>query len=177
MDDGLTGAFAEVELVVDVPVERVWALVTDVGRTGEWSPECVFAAWRPGQGEVPRAGARFDARNEYADGFIATVECVVTEAVLPSVFAWVVLDDERDVERPGSMWRYELDRVEGGTRVRQRFTHGPGVTGLRAFMKEHPGRARTALEGRLGELRANMSATLNAMLAPTPLSGSSPYRT
>ena len=173
MDDGLTGAFTEVELVVDLPVERVWALVTDVGRTGEWSPECVFAAWRPG--EFARAGARFDARNEYAGGFAATVECVVTEAVRPSVFAWAVLDDERDVERPGSLWRYELARVGGGTRVRQRFTHGPGVTGLRAFMEDHPGRARSALEGRLAELRVNMSATLHAML--TPLSGSSPYRT
>jgi uncharacterized protein YndB with AHSA1/START domain len=177
MDDGLTGAFAEVELVVDMPVERVWSLVTDVGRTGEWSPECVFAAWRPGQGEVPYAGARFDARNEYVGGFVATVECVVTEAVRPSVFAWAVLDDEQDVERPGSLWRYELERAEGGTRVRQRFTHGPGVTGLRAFMRDHPGDARTALEGRLAELRANMSATLHAMLDQAPLSGSSPYRT
>jgi uncharacterized protein YndB with AHSA1/START domain len=173
MDDGLTGVFTEVELVVDLPAERVWSLVTDVGRTGEWSPECVFAAWRPG--ESPRAGARFDARNEYAGGFVATVECVVTEAVRPSVFAWAVLDDERDVERPGSVWRYELVPAEGGTRVRQRFTHGPGVTGLRVFMEEHPGGARTALDGRLAELRANMGATLRAML--TPLSGSSPYRT
>lgn len=177
MDDGLTGAFAELELVVDVPVERVWSLVTDVGRMGEWSPECVFAAWRPGQGEVPRAGARFEARNEYADGFTAAVECVVTEAVRPSVFAWVVLDDDRDVERPGSIWRYELHGVEGGTRVRQRFTHGPGLTGLRASMRDDPGHSRTALEGRLAELRANMSATLHAMLDQTPLSGSSPYRT
>lgn len=175
MDEGLTGAFTEVELVVDLPVERVWELVTDVGRTGEWSPECVFAAWRPGQGEVPRAGARFDARNEYADGFVAVVECVVTEAVRPSVFAWVVLDEERDVDRPGSIWRYELDPVPGGTRVRQRFTHGPGLTGVRAGMLDHPGRARAVLEGRLAELRANMRATLHAML--DPLSDSSPYRT
>jgi hypothetical protein len=165
MDDGLTGAFAEVELVVDVPIDRVWSLVTDVGRMGDWSPECVFAAWRPAQGEVPYAGARFEARNEYADGFTATVECVVTEAVRPSVFSWVVLDDGRDAERPGSIWRYELEDRGRGTRVRQRFTHGPGLTGLRAFTRDHPGRARTALEGRLAELRANMSATLQAMMS------------
>ncbi|MDN3356328.1 SRPBCC family protein [Actinomadura sp. DC4] len=175
MDDVVTGVFAEVEVVTGMPVDRVWSLVTDVGRTGEWSPECVYAAWLPGQGEVPYAGARFGARNSYADGFTATVACVVIEAVRPEVFAWVVLDDARDAERPGSAWRYALEPAGDGTRVRQRFTHGPGLTGLRAFARDHPGRAAEAVEGRLAELRANMRATLRAMLDPP--SGSSPYRT
>jgi uncharacterized protein YndB with AHSA1/START domain len=164
MHDEVTGASAEVELVVDLPIEQVWSLVTDVSRMGDSSPECVFAAWRPDQGDVPYAGARFDARNEYADGFTARVACVVTEAVRPSVFAWVVLDDDQDVERPGSIWRYELEREGRGTRVRQRFTHGPGLTGLRAFIRDHPDRTRAALDGRLAELRANMDTTLREIL-------------
>jgi uncharacterized protein YndB with AHSA1/START domain len=164
--DGVTGAVAEVELVGDLPIDQVWGLVTDVSRIGEWSPECVFAAWQPAQGEVPRVGARFDARNEYAGGFKAVVECVVTEAVRPSVFEWVVLDDDQDVARPGSIWRYELecDDQGRGTRVRHRFTHGPGLTGLREFVQNHPDRARVALDSRLAELRRNMTATLQAMM-------------
>lgn len=167
--DGLTGAVAEVELVVDLPIDQVWDLVTDVSRIGECSPECVFAAWRPAQGEVPHVGARFDARNRYADEFQAAVECVVTEAVRPSVFEWVVLDDDQDVARPGSIWRYDLecDDQGRGTRVRHRFTHGPGLTGLREFIHTHPDRARAALDGRLAELRRNMSTTLQAMMDPT----------
>ena len=164
MADPVTGAVAEVELVVDLPIEQVWARVTDVGRTGEWSPECVYAGWRPGQGEVPYAGARFDARNVYPDGFVAEVECVVTEAVRPSVFGWLVLDDERDVARPGSIWRYELESAGSGTRVRQRFTHGPGLTGVRDYIQHHPDRAERVLAHRLGQLRDNMTATLHAML-------------
>jgi uncharacterized protein YndB with AHSA1/START domain len=163
-DDLVTGATTEVELVVDRPIEQLWELVTDVGRIGEWSPECVGAAWRPGQGEVPRVGARFDARNEYPDGFVSQVECVVTAAARPSVFEWVVLDDDQDVTRPGSIWRYELAPDGPGVRVRHRFTHGPGLTGVREFVREHPDRARAALDGRLAQLRRNMGTTLRAMM-------------
>jgi uncharacterized protein YndB with AHSA1/START domain len=163
-DDLVTGATAVVELVVDRPIEQLWELVTDVGRIGEWSPECVGAAWRPGQGEVPRVGARFDARNEYPDGFVSEVECVVTAAARPSVFEWVVLDDDQDVTRPGSIWRYELAPDGPGVRVRHRFTHGPGLTGVREFVQEHPDRARAALDGRLAQLRRNMGTTLRAMM-------------
>ena len=177
MDDGVTGAVAEVELVVDLPIDEVWSLVTDVSRTAEASPECVFAAWRPDQGDVPRTGAWFDARNTFANGFTGAVECVVTEAARPSVFGWVVLDHSLDVDRPGSIWRYELERQGRGTRVRHRFTHGPGRTGLRADIQDHPDRARAILEDRLATLRANMDTTLRVMLraaeaVPAPLPGS-----
>ena len=177
MDDEVTGAIAEVELVVDLPVDEVWSLVTDPSRTADASPECVFAAWGPDQGDVPRPGARFDARNTFPSGFTGTVECVVTEAVPPSVFAWVVLDGDRDADRPGSLWRYELEREGRSTRVRHRFTHGPGMTGLRADVQDHPDRAGALLKDRLATLRANMGTTLRAMLrgadaTPAPMSGS-----
>jgi uncharacterized protein YndB with AHSA1/START domain len=173
MDDGVTGAVAEVELVVDLPIDEVWSLVTDVGRTADASPECVFAAWRPDQGDVPRAGARFDGENAFPNGFTGAVECVVTEAAPPSVFAWVVLDGDRDPGRPGSIWRYELEREGQGTHVRHRFTHGTGMTGLRTDVRDHPERARATLEDRLAVLRANMNTTLRTVLrergaAPAP---------
>ncbi len=165
VDDPVTGATTEVELLVDLPIDRVWALVTAVERIGEWSPECAFAAWRPDQGQVPHPGARFDARNEYADGFVAAVECVVTEVVPPHVFEWVVLDDDQDLARPGSIWRYELEPAgPRGTRVRQRFTHGPGLTGLREGSQQRPERAAASVAGRLEQLRGNMRTTLTAML-------------
>ncbi|HET6213511.1 MAG TPA: SRPBCC family protein, partial [Micromonosporaceae bacterium] len=159
--DVVTGVVAEVEMVVDLPIDQVWGLVTEVGRIGEWSPECVYAAWRPGSGDGPYAGARFDARNEYPGGYTSAVECVVTEAVRPSVFEWVVLDDDLDVARPGSIWRYELepDPQGHGTRVRHRFTHGPGHTGLREGVASKPDRAQATLDHRLAQLKSNMTAT------------------
>ncbi|WP_371482578.1 SRPBCC family protein [Kitasatospora sp. NBC_00315] len=163
MDDLVTGATTEVELTVDLPPEQLWDLVSDVTRIGEWSPECVGAHWTRREGDRPRAGDRFRARNEYRDGFVATVECVVTEADRPSVFAWVVLDDDGVVDRPGSLWRYGLRPAGGGTTVTHTFVHGPGLTGLRVGSERSPGRADDVVTGRLAELRRNMAATLRAM--------------
>ncbi len=163
MEDIVTGATAEVELTVPLQPERVWELVCDVSRIGEWSPECVWAAWTLRSGDTPRAGDRFRARNEYEGGFVATVECVVTEADRPHVFAWVVLDERQAVDGAGSIWRYLLRPTGQGTLVTHTFTHGTGVTGLRVGAEHSPGGPAGVVTGRLGELRRNMAATLRAM--------------
>ena len=161
----VTGAVAEVDLVVDLPIDEVWELITDISRIGEWSPECVSAAWRPDEkDDLPRVGAWFDARNEYPGGYTSTVECVVTRATRPTVFEWVVLDDDQDVGRPGSIWRYDLASHNKETLIRHRFTHGAGMTGLREGMLDRPDRAEAVLAGRLAVLRTNMTATLRAMM-------------
>ena len=43
---------------IDAPAERVWELVSDVTRIGEFSPETFEAEWLDGA-DRPRAGARF----------------------------------------------------------------------------------------------------------------------
>src|SRR5215469_15518986 len=101
-----TGAQAEVEFIADLAPEEVWDLITDVARIGEWSPECVGARWL--DGAAPRAGARFEGRNDFGSGPLPPVTCVVTEARRPEVFEWIVLDPTGSVDSPGSIWRYEL---------------------------------------------------------------------
>ena len=92
--------------------------------------------------------------------------CVVTEADRPHAFAWVVLDDSGDPARPSSSWRYRIDPLPGGgSRVRQRFTHGPGASYLRAAAAKAPDRAAEIIAARRDGLRANMTATLRAMKA------------
>jgi hypothetical protein len=94
------------------------------------------------------------------------VTCVVTEADRPRAFGWVVLDDSGDPARPSSSWRYQIDPLPGGgSRVRQRFTHGPGASFLRAVAAEAPDRAAEIIAARRDGLRANMTATLRAMKA------------
>ena len=41
----VTGLTAAAEEVVAARPELVWNLVADVTRVGEWSPECIRAAW------------------------------------------------------------------------------------------------------------------------------------
>jgi len=94
------------------------------------------------------------------------VVAVVTEADRPRAFAWVILDDSDDPARPSSSWRYRIDPLPGGgSRVRQRFTHGPGASYLRAAAAKAPDRAAEIIAARWDGLRANMTATLRAMKA------------
>ncbi len=161
----VTGLTATAEEVVAAPPELVWDLVADITRVGAWSPECIRATWlgEPGQ---PRPGAMFTGRNRFEDGFEYEVTCVVTEADRPRAFGWVVLDDSGDPARPSSSWLYQIDPLpDGGSRVRQRFTHGPGDSFLRAFARKAPDRAARIIAVRRDWLHANMTATLRAMKA------------
>jgi uncharacterized protein YndB with AHSA1/START domain len=163
--DEVTGLTVAAEEVVAARPEAVWDLVADVTRVGGWSPECIRVAWlgEPGR---PRPGARFTGHNRFPDGFEYEVTCVVTEADRPRAFAWVVLDDSGDPARPSSSWRYRIDPLPGGgSRVRQRFTHGPGFSYLRAAAAKAPDRAAEIIAARRDGLRANMTDTLGAMKA------------
>lgn len=48
---------------IDAPAERVWTMVSDLPRMGEWSPENVGGEWL-GDASGPETGARFVGRNE-----------------------------------------------------------------------------------------------------------------
>jgi uncharacterized protein YndB with AHSA1/START domain len=149
----------EVALTVDLARGRLWDLVTDVTRVGDWSPECTGADWLGTA--VARPGARFEGHNRYADGQVSSVVCVVIEAVRPATFAWSVLDQSGDPKYPASLWRYDLlpgDRT-GSTLVRHSFVHGPGRSGARVAAYRDP----SSLDARLDRLRRHMLITLTAM--------------
>lgn len=160
--DEVTGARTEVALMVDLPATRLWELVTDVPRYGDWSPECVHTEWPTArENHPPRVGDRFSGRNRFGNGFVATTLCVVTEVTPREVFEWVVLDDAEDPARPGSIWRYELSAAgPNRTSLRHVFEHGPGDTGTRLGAAQRP----TGLADRLEQIRGNMAASLSAML-------------
>jgi uncharacterized protein YndB with AHSA1/START domain len=152
-DYGVTGATTGVEVLLKLPIHQVWTGITAIDRYGEWSPECYYGAWL-------EPGARFEARNRFADGFETYVTCTVTAFEEPERFGWDVYGGE---EIPFAHWEYELEDRGPETVVRQRFTHGPGNSGLRIGVVEHPDRAADVIRGRLDQLAANMRSTLAAM--------------
>ncbi|RCG24028.1 SRPBCC family protein [Sphaerisporangium album] len=162
-DYGVTGARVDLEVTVDLPREKLWELITSVPRIGDWSPECRFGNWLDGDA-APKAGTRFQARNRRQD-MEWTVTCQVTEVEPPQTFAWEVLDPKGDPDAPSSRWRYELTPGESPdqTVVRHSFEHGAGHSGIRDMIAMNPDRASVILNGRLGELRAHMVETLDAM--------------
>jgi hypothetical protein len=62
-----SGTRGEVTVRVDAPADRLYALVSDVTRMGEWSPETTRCVWLDGATGA-EAGARFKGTN--ARGFV-----------------------------------------------------------------------------------------------------------
>jgi uncharacterized protein YndB with AHSA1/START domain len=95
--------------------ERVWELVADVTRMGEWSPECYRCEWLsvpPG----PRLGAHFRGHNRQGP-FRWSLECVVTACRPGQELAFSTLVGASEATR----WRYALRPADGGTDVVQSF--------------------------------------------------------
>lgn len=148
----------EVSLTVAAPPERVWSLVSDVTRVGEWGGECVDAQWEASVGG-PEVGARFRGQQVREDHKWET-SSVVTEAEPGVSFGWAV----GDPANAAATWRYELTPDgSGGTVLRYRAVMGPGPSGLTALIAEMPDCEEGIIAGRLKEHERNMTATLESL--------------
>jgi uncharacterized protein YndB with AHSA1/START domain len=150
----------EVSLTVAAPPERVWSLVSDVTRVGEWGGECVAAYWEQDQSAGgPAVGARFHGEQVRGDRTWET-SSVVTEAQPGVSFGWAV----EDPANAAATWRYELAPAgSGGTVVRYRAVMGPGPSGLTAMIAKMPELEERFIAERLKEHERNMMATLEAI--------------
>ena len=108
---------AAVTLHIDAEPLRVWELISDITRMGDYSPEVFEAEWLGGA-TGPAVGARYRGhvkRNEKGPTY--WTECEVTECTPGEAFEFAVV--WRD--RPMNTWRYELRAVDGGTDVTESF--------------------------------------------------------
>ena len=105
-------------IVIAAPPEKVYDLVADITRTGEWSPECVRAEW-VGGATAPAAGARFHGYNK-AGGFEWDVPCEVGQAEPGRVFSFKAPVDYEGA----STWTYSFEAEGAGTRLTESF-HAP----------------------------------------------------
>ena len=101
----------EASLHIEAPPETLYALVADVTRMGEWSPETVRAEWVDGA-TAPVVGARFRGHNRRKLGWKTT--CTVTAAEPGRQFAFHVGKGE-------TVWRYTFAPSGTGTDVTESF--------------------------------------------------------
>jgi hypothetical protein len=94
----------------------VWKVVRDVTRVGEWSHECVGAAW-VGDATAPVPGARFRGRNR-AGVFRWGRVCEIVSAD-PYELVWITVPTT--LYPDSSEWRISLGEVDAGTRISQQF--------------------------------------------------------
>src|SRR5919112_147976 len=115
MKSGTTGS---VTVHVQAPPETVYALVSDVTRMGEWSPETVRCRW-VGGATGPEVGARFKGSNRRGMLRWSTTPRV-TAADPGREFAFVVTLPVLGQEM--TEWRYRLEPApDGGPDVTQAY--------------------------------------------------------
>lgn len=148
-----------VEVVIDAPVERVFALVSDISLPARFSEEFLGASWVGGDG--PSVGAVFNGRSRH-DAIGEWEVLSFVEVFEPDrSFGWATVD----AANPGSRWRYDLTPVGGGTRLRYSMSIGPGPSGLSISIDAMPEKEPRILRRRLHEHHANMCRTVEGIRA------------
>lgn len=154
------GPVVQVEVLIDAPVAKVWALVTDIGVSARFSSELQEARWLdPAEGPTP--GARFVGRNRHPAAGEWETTCTVTAAEPDRRFSWAV----EGLTEPAATWGFDLEPDNSGVRLRQWAVLGPGPSGLTAAIVATPTKEERIIERRLQEHRANMQATVDGIKA------------
>jgi hypothetical protein len=105
-------------VVIDAPAERIYELVADLPRMGDWSPECRSVEWLEGS-VGPAEGATFIGHNQGGPRGLMkwSRRGRVLSADPGCEFAFVTEESGRE----STEWHYRLDLVEGGTRVTESY--------------------------------------------------------
>lgn len=107
---------ASASRAIAAPAERVFALVTDLPRMGEWSPENAGGQWLQGA-TAPALGARFKGHNRNGTKSWSTT-CRVTDHHPPTRFAFDVMAGPWSISR----WEYRIEPTEAGCTVTETWT-------------------------------------------------------
>lgn len=102
---------------IQAPPERVYDIVADLTRMGEWSPECYRVEWI-GETTGPVAGAEFMGHNRVGP-YRWSVGGRVVAADPGREFAFTTYADGRESTR----WRYRFDTFENGTIITESYEY------------------------------------------------------
>jgi uncharacterized protein YndB with AHSA1/START domain len=126
------------------PADRVWELVSDVTRIGEFSPETFEAQWLDGA-TGPRAGARFRGHvRRNGRGPVYWTTCTVTAADPEREFGFSVAGLGGST---ANTWRYRLEPAADGTDVTESFEMPATLVNRIYWTLGGPARLRTNLDG------------------------------
>jgi hypothetical protein len=134
---------------IAAPAEKVWGLVADLPRMGEWSPENAGGKWMNGT-TGPSLGAVFKGNNR--NGLRRWSTKVTVVGCEPAkVFEFAVTSGPLEVAN----WRYEFENTEGGCRVTESWVdkRKPWFATLARVMGDHSsGNAERQMEQTLANL-------------------------
>jgi hypothetical protein len=138
-------------VVVHTSPEALYDLVSDVTRTGEWSPVCRACEWD--EGASGQVGDRFTGHNDNGTRQWDTRSEVVV-ADPGREFAWMV--GERWIR-----WGYTLAPVDGGTELTESWEFLPA--GLQRFHDRYGDDAQREIDERTQAAHEGIPLTLQAI--------------
>jgi uncharacterized protein YndB with AHSA1/START domain len=138
---------------VSAPAGRVWELVSDLPRMGEWSPENQGGKW-VGGATGPAPGARFRGNNEHR-GRAWKTDATVVEADPGRRFSFRI----SALRLPVADWAYEIEPTEEGCVVTETWTD------RRPSFFKPIGNRLTKVDDRATHNRATMETTLERLAA------------
>jgi len=124
--------------------DRVWALISDVTRIGEFSPETFEAEWLDGR-RAPAVGARFRGHvRRNGRGPVYWTTCTVVACAPGREFAFTVAGPGG---RTVNTWRYQLAPSAAGTDVTESFELADALLLRFYWLLAGSARGRTNLTG------------------------------
>ncbi|WP_216214631.1 SRPBCC family protein [Amycolatopsis aidingensis] len=155
---------AEVHIAAS-PAE-VYAVVGDLARSGEWSPECVGGSWI--SGEPGTVGAVFRGENLRSTEVVAWAPVVrgtwfteseVVAAEPGRTFQWSMRT--RSGAKQDSIWAYDIEPADGGSVLTHRFRMGSPTEGIRGITAEMSEEQKSAFFAEWSEkLAGDLAITL-----------------
>jgi hypothetical protein len=152
---------------VAAPPEAVYAVVSDLTRSAEWSPECVGGEWTSGEPGTP--GAVFRGENHRSTEVVSWAPVVrgtwfteseVVYAEPGRAFAWSMRNSAG--EKQESVWSYDIHpAASGGSELVHRFRMGSPTEGIRGITAEMDDAARERFFTQWGDkVAADMQLTV-----------------
>ena len=146
----------EVSLFMAAPPHIVYALIADVTRMPEFSPELVECHWLDGA-TGPAVGARFAARNKVSRGPSWVNKPVITRLQPDRLISWA-----RTEPFAGTLeWTYQFQPQDDGTLITESYRVTRPITRIGWLIIG----TMSATKDRRAQLRAGMEQTLQRIRA------------
>jgi len=139
-------------ILIEATPEALYDLVSDITRTGEWSPVCTGCRWDDA-GEAGQIGAWFTGHNELPERTWET-RSQITAADRGREFTWVV---------GGSFarWSFTFDPDGKATKLTESWQFLP--TGIAMFQEKYADRAAAEIDARTRQAQDGILRTLAAI--------------
>jgi len=155
------------DVIVEAPPAAVYAVVSDLRRSGEWSPECQGGEWVIG--EPSTVGAVFRGENLRSPDVVGWAPLVrgtwytdaeVTAAEPGRTFQWVMRTHAG--ANQDSVWGFDMEPADGGCRLTHHFRMGHATEGIYHIVEDMDEAAKQQF---VDDWSAKLADDLDATLA------------